>query len=267
MTKFQSVLLVTLLSILVVFCAYKKKLLGKSGLIALAMLLVIGGVLGNPWVLLFYAIFIFSAAFTGKVSKDVKVVSLIVKKTGARDWIQVLANGLPSFAVVILFRITKAPEFLVVFTVAVGQACADTWASDIGVKSKKKPISITTLKPVNRGESGGISVLGTCSALICACMYGVLGKMAFRYEASVLPFIIVMIVVGVMVDSLLGATIQVHYKCVHEGESILSEIESNQDGTRRDKARGLRLVNNDVVNFLSGVCTCLLTGALLFLCK
>lgn len=265
MKVYQSLMLVFILSLLVAIWAYKKRLLRKSGVIALICLLLIGGILGGIWVVVFYTIFLFSAYYTGKISKDMKDVQLIVKKTGARDWVQVFANGLPSLAALVLFSATRLHVYLIIFTAVIGQACADTWASDIGVRSKKKPISITTLKQVNNGESGGISVLGTFSALICACLYGVLGQIAFRYEILFLPFVVFVIVIGVMIDSFLGATIQVHYEGCQDGESFLTEIGLNPDGTSRKKARGLRFVNNDMVNFLSGVCTGVVAGFLFFM--
>jgi uncharacterized membrane protein len=55
------------------------------------------------------------------------------------------------------------------------EALADSVASDVGVLSKKDPISLCRFRPVPRGLSGGVSLLGTAASfaatVFCAAIY------------------------------------------------------------------------------------------------
>jgi uncharacterized membrane protein len=46
------------------------------------------------------------------------------------------------------------------FGSAVGEAASDTFASEVGILSKTKPVSIITGRPMTPGLSGAISPLG-----------------------------------------------------------------------------------------------------------
>ena len=51
---------------------------------------------------------------------------------------------------------------------------ADTWATELGVLSKNKPIFILTGKPVTTGTSGAISLGGTIAGFVGAFFIGAL---------------------------------------------------------------------------------------------
>ena len=54
---------------------------------------------------------------------------------------------------------------------------ADTWSTELGVLSSGRPRLITSLKPVEKGTSGGVSLVGTLAALAGAAL-GLVGTMA-----------------------------------------------------------------------------------------
>ncbi len=227
-----------------------------SGYFALFLLLLFSSFIGGYAFIIFYSFFLISSYFTGKFTSHTSDVSQIVAKTGPRDWVQVFSNGFPSFLALCLYAYTEKYIFIIVFTVAVGQACADTWASDIGILSSKEPISIFTLQPVRRGESGGITFLGTIASLCSATIFAILYNIIFfsTYVNIKYTFIIIIIIeCGVFLDSFLGATFQIHYLAESNGVFYLSEISRNSDGSFRKKARGFKFFTNDMVNLVSGL--------------
>lgn len=67
------------------------------------------------------------------------------------------------------------------FMVCLASSNSDTWASEIGSLSRKKPIYIRTFKRIERGTSGAISGLGTVAAF-AGLFYLHIKLFAFRYR-------------------------------------------------------------------------------------
>lgn len=172
-----------------------------------------------------------------------------VAKGEQRDYIQVLANGgIPAF-ISILAIIHPSIDWLFSFIVCIASANADTWASEIGSLSKQKPILITTLKKVDAGTSGAISLLGTIAAGCGALLITFVSF--FLWDDLSLSILILLSLLGFLgnfIDTILGATIQVKYVCGNCSLETEKKIHCQQSTT---KIKGLTLFNNDVVNFLS----------------
>ncbi|KAF0720685.1 Aste57867_110 [Aphanomyces stellatus] len=107
-------------------------------------------------------------------------------------------------------------------------AAADTWASELGVLSTSSPILITRCKTVPPGTNGGISVLGTLAAAAGGTF---MGLVFYLYHVFFLPsssvaqwptivFGLASGVVGCMLDSLLGATLQSTYYCTRTNRVV-----------------------------------------------
>ena len=121
------------------------------------------------------------------------VSSSLLSKPTTRNERQVLANG--GVAAVAALAGSWAA-----FAGALAAATSDTWASEIGRHSRSLPRLITNGRPVPAGTDGGITVLGTAGGLAGAALIGFLsGRPAV---VSIAGF------AGMLVDSLLGATIQ-----------------------------------------------------------
>mmetsp|Transcript_32289 Transcript_32289/g.68295 ORF Transcript_32289/g.68295 Transcript_32289/m.68295 type:complete len:192 (+) Transcript_32289:2-577(+) len=94
---------------------------------------------------------------------------------------------------------------------------ADTLASELGILSKSQPILIISGKKVPPGTNGGVTLLGTgFSALggfiigLGAATFDVIGGLNVQPSAYV-TFGTICGILGSIVDSILGATLQVTY--------------------------------------------------------
>ncbi len=169
-------------------------------------------------------------------------------KHGPRDAWQVLANGGVAALCIALSRTIDAP-LLLAFAGSLAAANADTWSTEIGTLSRRAR-SIITFRPVTRGISGGVSLLGTLAQLAGAAFVA-----AVAYEVHLAPFWPVAIggVAGGFLDSILGASAQALRWCPR----CARPCETNPHaacGTPTTLFRGLRWIDNDVVNLLATLC-------------
>ncbi|MDX9808982.1 MAG: DUF92 domain-containing protein [Sphaerochaetaceae bacterium] len=252
-----SILLGLALNLLLAFVAWRMKWLTLSGSVAAFVVgfSVFWCTRFDGWLLLM--LFFITANILGKISRMITAsVDLSMQKKGSqRDWIQVLANGALAALSAMLFGIAKSDIALVMFGSAVAAATADTWSGEAGILSRKSPVSIVTGKPVPKGQSGGITFLGTFSGLLGALIisiawYGAFADYSNRKWLYYASIITVSGFIGTVVDSLLGATLQGHYWDPEEKRITEREY---KNGVRLQQCRGIRWIDNDAVNFLSGV--------------
>lgn len=104
------------------------------------------------------------------------------------------------------------------FFAAFASALADTLSSEIGLLSKRKPVLITTLKQVEPGTDGGITLLGMAAALGGAL---VIATVHFLFFGNAFLFLVLVAcgVFGSLVDSFFGA--------VFERKGMLNNAEVN----------------------------------------
>jgi uncharacterized protein (TIGR00297 family) len=105
---------------------------------------------------------------------------------------------------------------------ALAEAAADTVSSEIGQVLGGRPRMITTLRRVDRGTDGAVSVAGTLAGVVAAGVVAAAGALVLPGGAMLIAISWAGGVFGLFFDSLLGATIE-----------------------QRD------WLNNDLVNFLS----------------
>jgi uncharacterized protein (TIGR00297 family) len=122
-----------------------------------------------------------------------------------------------------LTSVALAPAHLFALGLAsLAEAAADTVSSEIGQVMGGHPRMITTLRRVEPGTDGAVSVTGTLAGIAAAAIVAALGTFALRGDMATFAISCAGGVFGLFFDSLLGATLE-----------------------------GRGWLNNDAVNFLS----------------
>jgi uncharacterized protein (TIGR00297 family) len=91
---------------------------------------------------------------------------------------------------------------------ALAEAAADTVSSEIGQVLGDRPRMITTLRAVEPGTDGAVSVAGTLAGLVAAAIVAGSGTWALRGGWSLFNLSCAGAVFGLLFDSLLGATLE-----------------------------------------------------------
>ncbi|MDK2877971.1 MAG: hypothetical protein PWR06_687 [Thermoanaerobacteraceae bacterium] len=247
-----------LLSFLIALAAYRRKSLTLDGSVGATFLGTViyatSGLFGSALMILFFI----SSSLLSHFKKSLKAkVVRQFEKTGHRDIFQVFANGGIGLIYSVLFYITKNPSFLLLLGISFAAANADTWATELGILNRSNPVSLRTLKRVEKGTSGAVSLLGTTAALLGAGFIGIFTALGFKLVdirslgfTYIQSFAMVTLggFAGSSIDSILGATVQgVYYSDELEGETE----KRIYNGKPTLLVRGFRLINNDIVNFLS----------------
>lgn len=240
-----------LLTPIIIALAYRKRALTFGGIVLAVLLdIAVSVAFGNIGFLVLITFFCGSIAVDKikKLSKKSGQNVIGVEKRGdCRDAIQVFSNGGAAFASAILYFLTSAEIFIVIFSASMAEAFADTVASGLGSFSLRV-YDVFRGEKCERGISGGMSVIGTCASFAASF---VIASVSLLFDGvGLLEFLIIGSsgFMGGIFDSMLGSLLQVKYKCTECGK--ITEKEKHC-GKVTEKYRGLRFVNNDVVNFLS----------------
>lgn len=234
------------LSLIALF-AYKKKWLTLSGAASAIVLGLIVLWMGGVSAFIIFLFFFVSSSLVSKVSK---FVNRSEKKGSQRDIVQVLANGLPAVLAIMLIRVPSLSlASLAAFSAANAEAAADTWSGSFGVMSKKDPVSIITFTKVPRGISGGVTALGFLGGFSASLLVAVLSIGVFGHSLGIACIIAGSGFLGSVIDSVLGAVVQVQYRA--KDGSLTEKDEEN--GEKNERVRGIPGFDNDAVNFTSGI--------------
>jgi len=243
----------TLLGGVAAIVSYRLRFLTASGAVATFLLAaVIFGFGGWKWTIPILAFFILSSLLS-KVGKTIKSrYDLIFEKGSRRDYAQVLANGGIAGALMILYMFYEQAEIYYLYLAALAAATADTWATEIGTLARQKPRLITTFRSVPAGTSGGITWAGLSGALGGAFIIALTGWMFSNPWSQVVLFAVTISgMLGSIVDSYLGATLQVQFSCPSCSKITEKKIHCGNNPTV--PVSGLKWMNNDMVNFFNTV--------------
>jgi len=161
-----------------------------------------------------------------------------------RDAWQVLANG--GFAALGAVLAAGQPELaLWVVTGSLAAAGADTWATATGSRSPSPPRLLLVGRVVPAGTNGGMTLLGTAGAAVGAGLVSGAGAVV-----AVMPRLLLwgmaIGITGMVVDSILGATLQGRFHCA--SCRLDSEHRTHRCGTRTMRTGGVSWLTNDGVN-------------------
>lgn len=175
---------------------------------------------------------------------------------------------------------------LVLFLIVTGHYAAcmgDTLASELGILSQSQPRLVTNpLRKVPKGTNGGISLLGLVFSALggtligantSACLlihrhfHSIPSSLSFNVHLKLIALLTASGLVGSLIDSLLGATLQ-QTLYNHSSEKVLvGQITDVLDGKKQDDPNakwevvtGYNVLDNNAVNFLASATTALLTA-------
>ncbi|BBM86727.1 DUF92 domain-containing protein [Candidatus Uabimicrobium amorphum] len=241
--QFVHVAILSLFAVAIVALAHQKKSLTTSGAIAA---LIVGSIIafctreaGLCALLLF---FVSSSLLSHICKKDKRVFDEKFAKTSHRDAYQVFANGGVGVIFAFLYFLYGENMFFYAVIASFAAANADTWATELGVLNKGKPLCLRKLSRVPKGTSGAVSAMGFAYSFLGALFVAV--PAVYIYDNNNLQAMFIIScggLLGSVVDSLCGAFLQAVY-CNDKGE----ETEKEQE----QLIRGFRWVNNEVVNIL-----------------
>jgi uncharacterized protein (TIGR00297 family) len=235
--------IITLILLLCCIAAYKAHSLTVTGASAAFVvgLAIYSGYRFNGLILL-GTFFISSSIWSKYKSAKKAIMEEKLAKGATRDWRQVFANGGTAALIGFIHYFDENSLWIVPFAVALASANSDTWASEIGSLSRKDPIDIRTFTRIDRGTSGAISLLGSVAALGGSLLIAVLSFELFHLDLLSLFIIFI--------------------QC-----SICAIVTERKVHCQRPTVRikGLTLVDNDMVNFLSGFIAVLLSIAVILL--
>ena len=206
---------------------------------------------GGRWAAVLVGFFTLSSALS-QVGRERKApMAAVASKGSRRDAGQVLANGGVAAGAAVVAGITGKPDATFpAFLGAMAAATSDTWATEIGMLSRRPPRSIVTFRRVRPGMSGGVTPLGLAAAAAGGATIGLIGSLR-RPRWGLVAVGTLAGLAGSLADSVAGATVQGVYRCPRCGEE--TERRVHPCGTPTIPVRGVAWIDNDVVNLFGSV--------------
>lgn len=298
------IVLATFISISLARHGLKRQSLNISGAVAAVVVGFISFAVSYRFGVILILFYYSSSKFT-KLKENVKAkLEDGYAVGGQRNWVQVLANSVIATALAAIYWFSCGddahvdfrdhndigPMIWILYISHYACANADTWASEIGILSTSKPRLVTSLwcREVPPGTNGGMSLLGTAASAAGGAFIGfVFWFMSFFAISSSLsspsnlsrdnaqwPMIVVGLVAGVLgslIDSLLGATIQATYyspsrQCIVKPTHQQKKDNSNNNNSNNNNTglndvviiNGMDVLTNEEVNFYSIALTCMI---------
>jgi len=243
---------------------YRLRFLDASGAVAGALLattLVLMG--GWPWIGPALTFFLVASLLSKALRRNREERSGYDEKGHVRDAAQVYANGGIGWLFLLAFSVFPHPVMYWGFLGAFAAAAADTFATEIGMLSHQQPRLVLSGRRVPRGTSGAVSVFGTGGSILGAgCVAAAAWPFIDSYVSTGSGIVLIAFVVfagfcSSFLDSILGATVQAHYR---DADSGAETERAGTDDKKNKLIRGRAWMNNDRVNLAAT-----LFGALLAL--
>lgn len=234
----------------IAIAAWAARALTARGAIAATLVGAAAITAGWSWGVLLLAFFLSSSALS-RAGVDIKNrrTSDVVERSGARDAVQVIANGGIFGITAVASVIAPSEAWLAAGAGALAASTADTWATEVGTFVGGTPRIVTTWRAAPPGTSGGVSGAGTLG-MIAGSAFLTLVAAAVVWPRHVVAATLVGGLAGALADSLAGATIQARRRC--SSCDALTERTIHSCGTPTVHAGGIPWLSNDAVNLLCG---------------
>lgn len=261
--------------------ALHHKSLSGSGAIAGFIVLSLSVLSGLRFGALILAFFLSSSKLTKYKSEAKRKIDADFKDGGQRDWLQVLTNSFIATALSLGIALytnwedkcldsQNSPLVTALLGGILGHyACCngDTWSSELGVLSTRQPRLITSMRPVQRGVNGAVTMSGLLAAgaggALIGLTFAIFGLLTARCEGTlaVKQWLAIAIgalagVFGSVCDSLLGATVQFSGYCVVRKKVV------EKPGPTVKRIAGQDILDNNGVNFVSALVTTVASAAI-----
>jgi len=234
------------------FAAYKLRMLSLSGMIAATF---VGGIIfafGGISASVLLVFFFLSGSLLSRLNYP--LIPSFKRRGDRRNWKQVLCNGaIPAIAVIIIaLRNDLREEITLLFLGALATATADTWATEIGTRFGKKVYNIFTFRPMIKGLSGGVSVIGLIASFFGALMIALISLIRFSDTDPLCGLVLVIVIpvitiagtIGALLDSVIGAMLQAKYKLP---DGSITEVKS--EGAVL--VSGISFIGNNATNLIA----------------
>lgn len=229
--------------------------LTNSGAVAAAL---VGGAIfhfgGPSWAAALLAFFVSGSALT-MVGRRQKTQP--EHRGRGRSSAQVVGTAGVSAIASVLWGTGVLPEEIhallpAAFLGALATSAADTWATELGMLSRRPPRLFTTGAYVPAGTSGGVTLVGSLAGIAGAILVSAIGAQG---QPRVFTAAWVAGALAMFIDSLLGATVQASFR--------------RPDGTVTEEptggavlTRGTPWLTNPMVNFLATMAGAVIAGVL-----
>jgi Predicted membrane protein len=238
-----------LLASLMVLVAVRSRALTRDGGVAAVAVGTICVAAGWGWAALLLVFFVTSSALSRvREAARARLTESVIAKGGARDALQVLANGGIFTLAALLSLLLPWAGWLPLGAGAIAASTADTWSSEVGTLSPTSPVLVTSWKRVPAGTSGAVTPLGLGAAVAGALLIALVAWLVGWPPGAAVAAIIGG-VAGALADSFAGALWQARRCCPRCGRH--TERKVHICGTTTELTGGIPWLDNDGVNLLS----------------
>lgn len=171
------------------------------------------------------AFFIFGSAVS-KWGYSVKAKKgLAQKNEGRRGTKHALANC--GFAMLLAFATLLIQDhqlIMIAYVAAFATALSDTVGTELGQLYGRRPILLTTLKPVPVGTEGAVSLEGTVWGVLASVLLALLALILRLFPLAGVPFVVIGAFIGTTVESFLGAQPHKIKELNHELRNFINTV-------------------------------------------
>ena len=251
MNHLQTLTLGLALATAVALVARRMRTLSGSGAVVATAVGTIVVAAGWSWAVVLIAYFVSASILSRfKAAEKESRTGGRLEKGGARDAVQVLANGGLFTLAAIGYSTSPDPIWQALGAGALAASAADTWATELGTLARAAPRSILDFSPVVVGTSGGVTAIGFTGAAAGAASIALVVWLV-DWPRLAIAAALIGGVIGCLLDSVIGASLQARRRC--PTCLVATERRRHGCGSLTTVTGGLRWLDNDGVNALSTI--------------